>query len=696
MSSTEACVLDHLYLANLTRLCIQMNEQDLQNCKDYSLLSTFLTQSIGLHNSSSAETEETRAKGEEQQMASQTASALGLDKVLFNSRGDVPRQGRALFGRQCHLRDVPRKALGKFAAVISMPVGENVTDPSRTWRREQAAGLKTLDSSLTMPLNPLARAFIHLGQRSVSLCPGASTLCDGHKGLDPRVVHHIEAMIINETNVKFSALRRYQYQAGVSDRVQRWLERIALVGGFWSSPERFLACYGFRFPDCREAHKLHLGSLAGGARNPCAACNLAAVGGRDRALIDLRAGCLARRPFHDGKAPHLIKLVDGWISCFGKDDKARMYRQSKRLGEAIAQAMRVVNDYEEATFAKSARPGVGVFAAAEDDTESVATPPRNNTINKSRQLDGSREDLLADSDQSQEQPLIDRRGPHMSSYDQSEADDGSEPDERAAEQMNNSWFEQQDWDTGMREAIYMSPFKSDYTYRSAVPRPLANTPFISELVVSRAPETAKRAVSPEFDLYNAIPRDSNVARNTNRATAYIVPMQNQADDDDGSWVSASVCTSANISRFASYRPLRTTEGVAARPTAMEIPITPAASKDRRRHSPSGLPTPPGSSGRRPSTPRRPGPYGGLPATPPTPSAPPPRAGSGNPYKNTYARASMSQPSPLSPPPPPPPPRLSRLARDDDSELRDMLEREELARNSPYFYPDPPPSSFYSQ
>lgn len=609
-------------------------------------------------------------------MASQTASDKALDRRLSSDSGNVPQEVRpAPTRRSSFLRGVPSSDLEAFAKVISMPVGENVANPSPTWRQRQADGIKTLDAWLRRTLSRSERMVNSARRRGLSLCPGPLTLCYGHAQLDLDVVHRMRVMIIQETNIKVSALRRYQYEAGVSSEVKRWLERMALIGGLWASPERFRDCYGLAFPDCQEAKKLYLGSLRSGARNPCAACNLAAVGARGRALVDIRAGCLARREFSDRKAPRPMKLLDAWISCFGKKEQKSMNRVSKRLGKAISRAIRQVDLYEEASFAGKPVPGVGVFAAAAEDDETAGTMVRSPTFEAPRHSGGWEID---DEEAALRSPAD--LYPPMSPYEPLETDP-----------VDDLVSGNTEWDGGVvlhaneRWAEDMDPFRSDFTHPSAVPTPLIDGPLWT---IMPEPETPERSVSPESGLYHGTLRSSMVSKATVwPAMQGSTPQRQNEDEDDAddSWISESVYTlgDSNLTvthgrtpRTTAYSPL---PRLTAMPTMEEAPITPASANYTYTHNASGLPTPPESNEKRPTPPPRSATYGSPAVTPTTPFQHRPEPGHPS-MRSPTSRLRRSN--------------TDRLTRDTD--LREMFEREERAKRSPYFNPIPPSSSFYSQ
>ena len=628
-------------------------------------------------------------------MARQRVSDSTQDRVLFST--SPPRLARRrsrppLFGhRRTHLRDVSRDRIRTLAELLSMPVGENIPEPSGHWRGRQAAGVRGLSASVRMPKNLLMRALVRGGQRGLPLCPaGVRRLCDGHRGLDPRVVQDMKNMVIAETNTKFASLRRWQHEMGpIDEQVRRWLERTALIGGIWISAELFRSCYGFRFGDSREAGRLSIGSLAGGARNRCAACNLAVVGGRDRALIDLRAGCLARRHFHGGKVPRVMRLLDAWTACFGERERRRMHAESNRLADAITQTLRELDVFEELRYANAPRPGSGVFAAAEGDDdeeedveeeeeEEEEEPVRDEVRGKS-----SLEPSYIDSGQTTNFPRrpaasYSQMSPYAPTNNSANRQRGQKGHATGSSAVPSDWLEQQARDMGVYDNPYMDPFRSgsgqltNFTHPSAVPTPLIGSPRSPSppgITVTKAPP---RSVSPESDIYDATPPASpGRTASKSQANGKLAAPQDDDDDDDDdddSWVSASVYTYADPSRPTSWhRPPGTGYGGLPMPNTYETPRTPPGNSYSSR------------SNRDKPLPKRPRPegvYGGLilPQTPPS-------FGGGGAYLhleslNPYARDGR---------------RLSH-----DTELSEMLERERVARERFYKMAEAPPSSFYSQ
>lgn len=607
-------------------------------------------------------------------MARQRVPDSTRDRALFSNSPPrlARRRSRPLFGRRrTHLRDVPRDRIRALAEVLLMSVGENIAAPSGSWRRRQAAAVRGLPASVRMPTNPLMRALIRGGQRGVPLCPaGARRLCDGHRGLDPRVVQDMKVMVVSETNTKFASLRRWQHEMGVDEQVRRWLERTALIGGFWISPELFRSCYGFRFGDSREAGRLFVGSLAGGARNRCAACNLAAVGARDRALIDLRAGCLARRHFHRGKVPRVVRLLDAWIACFGEHERRRMAAESSRLAEAITQALREVNVFEELQYANAPRPGSGVFAAAEgDDKEEEEEEPVRGEVRGESSLESS----YTNSGQTTNSPQMpaapySQMGPYEQTDNYANRQWGQEGSATHTNAVPSGWLEQQARDMGVYDNPYMDPFRSGsgqlsgFTHPSAMPTPLVGSPRSPSppgITVTKAPP--ERSVSPESDIYDATPPTSPGGTVPgNQTSGRLTATQDNTDND--SWVSASVYTFGDPSRPTSWhRPPGTGYGGLPTTNINETPRTPGSNSSSNQDK---QPLP--------KRPRPEGVYGGLPQTPPSSSGAYLRPESTNPYTRDGRR-------------------LSR-----DTELSEMLERERVARDRFYQSAEAPSSSVYSQ
>lgn len=276
-------------------------------------------------------------------------SANKIIQQVDGDARDVPKEVKAFFQRHRCLRDVPSSALPDLTRVLCLPYDENIPKPSKPWLKRQRQDVKGLDSSLKRPHNPITRLFIFGGHKSMSYCPRSSTLCHAHKKLDARVIHNLLLMIAAETCEQVAPLRRFNIEVKLHAQVTSWLRRMALLGGLWSTREAFHFNYRFEYKLCDELMDLQLTSLSNlEERNLCHACNLAAIGGRSRALMDLRAGLLARRELYGNgsKANRLIFFIDAWITGFSETQQKKFFKNSKRLGKRIAQAYRDVYDNE--------------------------------------------------------------------------------------------------------------------------------------------------------------------------------------------------------------------------------------------------------------------------------------------------------------------------------------------------------------
>jgi hypothetical protein len=428
----------------------------------------------------------------------------------------IPLEVKMFFKRHCFLLDVPPEQREGLTRILCLPLWEDVVKPTDSWLSGQAAASKELGPSLKMPFNPLKRAFIRGGLKKMPFCPDASVLCDAHKKLDPRVIWNLTAIIERESLNKIRVLRNAMGRVeDISEEAEDWIKRMSLLGGLWSTPEDFRHLYAFEFADCLELNEMHLSALSDlTQKNPCDACNLAALGGRERCLIDLRAGLLARQQPNRRCNP-LIRIVDSWISWGRSEEEQRkVFSKSRLLAKVIQQATEMIDKWCEK------HPNVGDLRYFDTIPD---WPHRHN-----KQEPGK---------------------PHA----EDEQDRGSgyygevDADLREQARITRQWLAE-DMAEEERE-IAMEAFDSTFTAPSAVP-PRLNT-------MGEAKDQPRLSRGDDVDPAYPAGSDSPLSPHS----------LDSAHDDSGTWVSESVYTAHPLSTAGPARP----NGYGGLPTPAHVP-----------------------------------------------------------------------------------------------------------------------------
>ncbi|TPX13808.1 uncharacterized protein E0L32_005752 [Thyridium curvatum] len=164
--------------------------------------------------------------------------------------------------------------------------------------------------------------------------------------------------------------------AGVASRAVRdWGDRLMGLASLWCEPRAFDKAAGRVFPAAWRCGRLESG---------CMACMIAVVGGRRDALVDLRAGMLARRREGGGGGRGggrllLLPLVEAWIDGYdaactaaaatvvvgtgGEEEEVEEEEVDAAVAARsesawLAGEIRIVRDYQKAVKARNGPPVV--------------------------------------------------------------------------------------------------------------------------------------------------------------------------------------------------------------------------------------------------------------------------------------------------------------------------------------------------
>lgn len=190
--------------------------------------------------------------------------------------------------------------------------------PHETWLQDQAQRILNLPPALQKSPSLLSRL-----ATSLPLSPSKAYLCAAHRALNPYVIHHAFLLICAECTTRLARL--VERSVFLPARISEFVDRLHGVNALWMVPGVYYLAFG----------EVSIGRerMASG----CEACVLAAVGGDDAALSDLRAALVGRRK-RNRPVAELLPLVEAWIGCSHRSEE--IYAESNVLGAEILRCRR--------------------------------------------------------------------------------------------------------------------------------------------------------------------------------------------------------------------------------------------------------------------------------------------------------------------------------------------------------------------
>lgn len=202
------------------------------------------------------------------------------------------------------LSHLPQTALHTLATLLCCPPSSSSgssTQPSRSWLSQQRALIRAIPRNLSLHRTASLATFFTLDSTV------AGRLCAAHADLRPELVFWAYARLVEEVEHHAGRWRRYvkRYPGACPAELGEWVDRLTALRGLWDGDTR--------------------------VRGGCAACVLSVVGARAQALVDLRAGMLARQQGGKGRTPRLLCLVEAWMDGFAPRATLDMRGESEEM-----------------------------------------------------------------------------------------------------------------------------------------------------------------------------------------------------------------------------------------------------------------------------------------------------------------------------------------------------------------------------
>ncbi|KAH7272921.1 hypothetical protein B0J15DRAFT_573761 [Fusarium solani] len=214
----------------------------------------------------------------------------------------------------------------QLTGLLCMPCEIKLSNPSKAWLEDQTRGIGRLDKPLRRSNKLLARISSRLDRFRAR--PKAAQLCKAHHGLNPKLIRRHMLHIIAECTKRIDRLRLWQRRIPFPPSIKAWLQRMDAVIGMWMGAEAFGAVFGYA----------QVASCPKPVKSGCEACIMSVIGGRDQALLDLRASLFSRTGGYGRKSrkePRLLRLLESWIDHFGRDRADAIRRQSEMLADTL-------------------------------------------------------------------------------------------------------------------------------------------------------------------------------------------------------------------------------------------------------------------------------------------------------------------------------------------------------------------------
>lgn len=252
----------------------------------------------------------------------------------------LSRDGPCLCDRDHGLADVPDFVLKQLTKLLYMDSSNNVANPSQSWLDYQAEMAPLVDRRIRRPKNLFARLAVRIGEHGVRFFPQAARLCAAHHALDPRVIRSLMLLVGHECTLRTDRFRKWRGQINYSEQATMWLDRIDAITGLWIGREAFEMVFGYQraMPGVQSVD------------SGCEACILAVIGSRPQLLCDLRASMLGRMQWyskHQRREPRLLRIVDAWIMRYDEVTSAAIMNLSEMLAQDIASLFADIREHRE-------------------------------------------------------------------------------------------------------------------------------------------------------------------------------------------------------------------------------------------------------------------------------------------------------------------------------------------------------------
>jgi hypothetical protein len=220
-------------------------------------------------------------------------------------------------GQSVHyIKDLSARDIEALTQLLSLGPGSS---PTSEWLRDQLHLLSTFPATLKRPSAILPRIAMAL-----PFSPPRALLCPTHKLLNSHLVRSIFLLVSAECTVRLTRLVKNSL---LPPKLSSFVKRLHKVNSLWMSPELYRVGFG-ALPGDPRYDRISSG---------CEACILAAVGGNQAVLCDLRASMIGRKKKRH-PTPRLLPIVEAWIDWTGRSDALR--QESEDLGREVRQCRR--------------------------------------------------------------------------------------------------------------------------------------------------------------------------------------------------------------------------------------------------------------------------------------------------------------------------------------------------------------------
>jgi hypothetical protein len=217
------------------------------------------------------------------------------------------------------IQDLSPEDLHHLAHLLSLPRG---TSPHEDWLRAQTQHISTLPPTL----QKCPSLLLSLLSTSLPLSSTKAYLCSAHRSLNPYLIHHIFLLISAECTTRL--VRLVANPLPLPARISAFVNRLHALNALWMAPGLYRLAFGEMPMGAARRERISSG---------CEACLVAAVGGDESALSDLRAALLGRRK-RGRPVAELLVLVEAWIRCVPRGEE--IFALSEELGAEILRCRR--------------------------------------------------------------------------------------------------------------------------------------------------------------------------------------------------------------------------------------------------------------------------------------------------------------------------------------------------------------------
>ncbi|RFU31005.1 hypothetical protein B7463_g5328, partial [Scytalidium lignicola] len=200
--------------------------------------------------------------------------------------------------------------------LLSLPPGQV---PTEQWLLDQETCLSQFPPQLLRPKSVLSRLSIKI---DIAFKTESNPhLCHSHKTLNPHLIHTIFLLVATEATTRLGSIARNTER--LPPNVYSFLKRLQMINSIWMDEDLYRVTFDATPYDARYER----------FPSGCEACILAAVGGNQTIISDLRAAILGRKRKRQKRESRLLKIVEGWMDWTGRGEELRS--SSLELGREI-------------------------------------------------------------------------------------------------------------------------------------------------------------------------------------------------------------------------------------------------------------------------------------------------------------------------------------------------------------------------